>query len=145
VLDTITTVSTYHAFVNERSTARWLFRSPPSKAVKQSSAGVSLGVRDCAAFLQCAQRDGHSPSRILRTFVEAVAEGLPHPKPQPLLKNGGGKVMIWSIVPTDLYTQAMKQANAEGVTVTSILRGFILAYAYEPVEGGAIKTADTAA
>jgi hypothetical protein len=144
VLDTITTsqpFSTYRAFVNERSTARWLFRSPPSKAVKQSSVGVSLGVRDCAVFLQCVQRDGHSPSRILRTFVEAVAEGFPHPKPQPLLKNGSGKVMIWSIVPTDLYTQAMKQANAEGVTVTSILRGFILAYAYEPVEGGSDKVA----
>jgi hypothetical protein len=138
MLDTVTiaTPQPWRAFVNERSDARWMFRSPRSTSVKQSSANVSLSARDCAAFLQSAQRDGHTPSRILRTFVEAVAEGLPHPKPQPLLK-GGGKVMIWGVLPTDLYAQAMQRAYAEGYTITSILRGYMLAYAYEQSEEAA--------
>jgi hypothetical protein len=122
----------FRAFVNERSSDRWLFHS--DQKVKHSSANVSLNTRDHAAFLACIKRDGHTQSRILRTFVEAIVEGRPYPKPQQLIR-GGGKVMIWSILPSELYSRAMEIAHADGYNVTAILRGYLLAYIREDVEG----------
>jgi hypothetical protein len=133
MLDHQTTSPTHpelRALVDERSQQRWMNRSPKTKAVKQISTSLALSASDCAAFLACAKRDDFTPCRVLRSFIEAFAEGQKYPPPRPLI-SASGKCTIWGIIPKEILTRATDRAREESFTISAILRGYVAAYIHE--------------
>jgi hypothetical protein len=101
---------------------------------------LNLTPRERDAFYWRAYGEDATPSFLLRRFAESYLNGASLPADCGADCPGRpSRIVQTAVISRDMYERLFARAKAEGVTVSSVLRRFVLAYAWEAEvgEGGA--------
>jgi hypothetical protein len=98
-------------------------------------AKVRLSLRERDAFYRCAYAEDRAPSLLLRRFAEAYVSGATVPPLSHGTETSHSSGPIAFAVSSELYDRLRARADAECVSVSPVLRRFVLAYLREAAIG----------
>jgi len=102
-------------------------------------AKVRLSLREREAFYRQAYAEDRAPSLLLRRFAEEYVGGATVPPPSDTASRHGALHLAGPVafaVSRDLYDRLRARTEAECVSVSPVLRRFVLAYVRGPATEG---------